>query len=83
MDRREFVGSLIRSAGGALLSSHALSAGNLPIVQQSASASSSSETGSAKFPDGFFWGMATASYQAEGAWKEAGVVLDPSLLVAA
>lgn len=55
-----------------MLSSNALSAGNLPIVQQLASASSPPEIQSARFPDGFFWGMATASYQVEGAWNEEG-----------
>ena len=28
-----------------------------------------------KFPDGFLWGTATASYQIEGAWNEDGELM--------
>lgn len=36
------------------------------------SASTASASESLAFPDGFLWGMATASYQVEGAWNEEG-----------
>jgi beta-glucosidase len=35
-------------------------------------ASPATDGSGAHFPDGFFWGMATASYQVEGAWNEDG-----------
>jgi beta-glucosidase len=35
-------------------------------------ASPETDASIAKFPDGFLWGLATASYQVEGAWNEDG-----------
>ena len=77
MNRRKFLGSTMAAAGCAALT-------NLVAATPSASSSvsqssalipgsvSSSDIASAKFPDGFLWGMATASYQVEGAWNEDG-----------
>jgi beta-glucosidase len=63
MDRRTFLSGSIAGAGGVWLGHRA---GLHSVVQ---AAEQSSET---KFPDGFLWGMATASYQVEGAWNEDG-----------
>jgi beta-glucosidase len=65
MDRRRFLSHSIAGAGSAFLGSRALGyAGNVLRVGDEQSAVSG-----AKFPDGFLWGMATASYQVEGGWN--------------
>src|SRR5215831_15477543 len=70
MDRRKFIRGSLASAGGALLAGHALSAE--PAPQQIPGTIPDTEISKAHFPDGFLWGMATASYQVEGAWNEDG-----------
>ena len=81
MNRRKFLGSTMAAAGGAALTSLAAATPSAPsFTPASASQSSalisgavsSNDIASAKFPDGFLWGMATASYQVEGAWNEDG-----------
>jgi beta-glucosidase len=70
MDRRSFVrNSIATAAGSALLATRpltgepSLSQANIP------GAISTADIKNAHFPDGFFWGMATAAYQVEGAWN--------------
>ena len=79
MNRRRFVGSSLAAAGGAVLARQGLrgqSAGpagaTIQEETQIPGAVTQAEVERARFPDGFLWGMATASYQVEGAWKEEG-----------
>jgi len=73
MDRRDFVKRSLSAAGGALLTVRRLTAEqNIPPPQSVPGAISVSESDSARFPDKFIWGMASAAYQVEGAWNEDG-----------
>ena len=69
MNRRSFLSESLVAAGGALVAARA-SAANPPSLA-GRSPASASPTG-ASFPKNFLWGMATASYQVEGAWNEDG-----------
>ena len=65
MNRRQFINRSIAAVGGAFLPISGLP-GQIP------GAVSPTSIASARFPKDFLWGMATASYQVEGAWNEDG-----------
>lgn len=72
MDRRQFTARALAAAAGAALSgrqSHAATPASDNQVPGSVPDALMKE---ARFPEGFLWGVATASYQNEGAWNEDG-----------
>jgi beta-glucosidase len=73
MNRRKFLSSSLATAGSALLASRAASArtaaGTYAAQAQIPGAVAPAAIDSARFPDGFIWGIATAAYQVEGAWN--------------
>jgi beta-glucosidase len=70
MDRRKFLTSTLAVAGSTIVAPSALASATYPTESPAQSSSLRGEP--ATFPDDFLWGMATASYQVEGAWNEDG-----------
>lgn len=72
MDRRKFVRDSLLTASGALLAGRDSRAEHSLMQEQVPGSVSASEMESVRFPSEFLWGMASASYQVEGAWDADG-----------
>ena len=72
MNRREFLVGATAATGTALGVSATVGTSNNLTQPEDHSSSITSASEGLVFPDGFLWGMATASYQVEGAWNEDG-----------